>query len=137
MTTTPTAPAGPQQHRQPRSARGSLSWQKFMRIAFHTVAIIEAITWTGLLYAMYMRYIAGVPEAEDPVPFWGMVHGVAFMVFCVVATAAWFTFRWRLWEWAVALAMAVPPLMTIPLEIWYSRTGKLKPRVREVAESSV
>ena len=128
MTTTPPTSAAPHQQSRPGPARGSYGWQKFMRIAFHLVAILEAITWTGLLYAMYMRHIVGVPEAEDPVPFWGMVHGIAFVVFCGVVTIAWFTFRWRLWEWVVALGMAVPPLMTIPLEVWYSRTGRLKPR---------
>lgn len=135
MTTTATTPAAPKQDRDLRPARGPLGWQKFMRIAFHTVAIIEAITWAGLLYAMYMRHIAGVPEAEDPVPFWGMVHGMMFVIFCAVVTVAWFTFRWRPREWAVAIGMSVPPLMTIPLEIWYSRTGKLKPGVPETSQS--
>lgn len=120
MTTTDPAPAM-------QETPAPTPWQTFMRVAFHTVAIIEAITWAGLLYAMYMRYIAGVPEEDDPVPFWGMVHGIAFMVFCAVVTAAWLTFRWKVREWLIALFMAVPPLMTIPLEIWYHRTNKLKP----------
>ncbi|NLS09131.1 DUF3817 domain-containing protein [Nesterenkonia sp. MY13] len=98
-----------------------------MRIAFHVVAITEAITWTGLLYGMWMRYIVGVSEADDPVPLWGMLHGIAFIVFCGVVVVAGWTFRWRIREYLIALAAAVPPLTTIPLEIWYSRTGKLKP----------
>lgn len=126
-TVTEQAPAQPQQPAR-RVPRGSLGWQKFMRIAFHVVAIIEAITWTGLLYGMWMRYVVGVGEEADPVPLWGMLHGVAFMVFCgVVVLAAW-TFRWKIWELLVALAAAVPPLGTIPLEIWYSKTGRVKPR---------
>lgn len=126
-TVTEQAPAQTQQPAR-RVPRGSLGWQTFMRIAFHVVAIIEAITWTGLLYGMWMRYVVGVGEEADPVPLWGMLHGVAFMVFCgVVVLAAW-TFRWKIWEFLVALAAAVPPLGTIPLEIWYSKTGRVKPR---------
>ncbi|GAA1818479.1 DUF3817 domain-containing protein [Nesterenkonia flava] len=109
-----------------RTPRGSLGWQKFIRVAFHVVAITEAITWAGLLYGMYQRYIA--EAAHDPVPLWGMLHGIAFMVFCAVVVLAAWTYRWKLWEFAVAIGAAVPPLFTIPLEIWYSRTGKLKPR---------
>lgn len=127
MTETVTQQAPDQQKSAARSApRGSLGWQRFMRVAFHVVAIIEAITWTGLLYGMHQRYIA--EAAYDPVPLWGMLHGIVFIVFCgVVVVSAW-TFRWKVWELLVALAAAVPPLTTIPLEIWYSRTGKVKPR---------
>ena len=111
-----------------KAPRGGLGWQRFMRIAFHVVAIVEAITWTGLLYGMWMRYIVGVGEEADPVPLWGMLHGIAFIVFCgVVVVAAW-TFRWKIWEFLVAIVAAVPPLTTIPLEIWYSKTGRVKPR---------
>ncbi len=105
--------------------RGSLGWQKFMRVAFHVVAIVEAITWTGLLYAMYARYVL---EDDGPMEIWGIGHGIAFLVFCVVVVVTWWTFRWKIWELLVALAAAVPPLTTIPLEIWYSRTGRVKPR---------
>lgn len=127
MTETVTEQAPAQTDHPARKApRGSLGWQKFMRIAFHVVAIIEAITWTGLLWGMWERYIA--EAAYDPVPLWGMLHGIAFIVFCgVVVVAAW-TFRWKIWEFLVAIVAAVPPLTTIPLEIWYSKTGRVKPR---------
>ncbi|WP_028463866.1 DUF3817 domain-containing protein [Nesterenkonia alba] len=101
------------------------AWQTLMRVAFHVVAIVEAITWAGLLWAMYARYVL---DDDGPMEFWGITHGIAFIVFCVVATVAWFTFRWKFWVWVVAILMAVPPLMTVPLEIWYHRTGKLKPQ---------
>lgn len=124
MTTTETAaPAAPSTTPAPTG------WQKFMRVAFHVVAILEAFTWAGLLYAMWMRYIVEVPEAQDPVPFWGMLHGNAFIVFLVVSVICWRTFRWRFWELMVAVLMAIPPLTTIPLELWYAKTGRLKPRV--------
>lgn len=97
------------------------------RVAFHVVAIIEAITWAGLLYAMFARYVL---DDDGPMAFWGIAHGIAFLVFCAVATIAWIRFRWKPWVWIVAIVMAIPPLMTIPLEIWYSKTGKLKPSGR-------
>lgn len=109
-----------------RAPRGSLGWQKLIRAAFHVVAITEAITWAGLLWGMHQRYIA--EAAYDPVPLWGMLHGIMFVVFCAVVVVTSWTFRWKLWELAVALMAAVPPLFTIPLEVWYSRSGRVKPR---------
>jgi len=102
-------------------------WQRGVRVAFHAIAIIEAITWAGLLWAMYARYVL---DDDGPMGFWGITHGNAFLAFVVIATVAARTFRWQAWEWFIAVAMAVPPLMTIPLEIWYSRTGRLEPRPR-------
>lgn len=107
------------------SAAAPTAYDQILRVVFHIVAITEAITWAGLLWAMYMRYISDSPL--DPVPFWGMAHGVAFIVFCAVVTVVAWHFRWRIWEWILALLLAVPPLTTIPLEVWCARTGRLKP----------
>lgn len=101
----------------------STASHRVVKVLFHVVAIAEAITWAGLLWGMYMRYISD--SSLDPVPFWGMLHGMVFIAYCVMAVVAAWRFRWRFWELLVAWVMAVPPFTTVVLEIWYSRTGRL------------
>jgi len=91
---------------------------------FATVAFVEALTWAGLLIGMYFKY-----QAADPTPvgvkIFGPVHGVAFMVYVVVSVLAAIRLRWPWWAALLALAAAVPPLVTLPLEWWFKRCGLL------------
>lgn len=91
--------------------------------AFVAVAIVEAVTWTGLLLGMLLEHVLHVTEMG--VAIFGPLHGAAFLVYVVVAVVAATRFRWTLGVFALALLAAVPPLTTIPLERWMRRSGLL------------
>jgi hypothetical protein len=46
----------------------------------------------------------------------------------VVAVATGVRLRWPLWALLVALLAAVPPLLTVPVEMWFRRIGLLSER---------
>lgn len=90
---------------------------------FRTVAIAEAITWTGLLIGMFLKY--GPADNEAGVRIFGMLHGVVFIAYVVVTLVVWVDRRWSAGRGLLALVAAVPPLATLPLEWWAIRNGWL------------
>ncbi|MFL6585548.1 MAG: DUF3817 domain-containing protein [Luteimonas sp.] len=90
---------------------------------FAVAAFFEALTWAGLLIGMLLKY--GTQTTELGVWFFGRVHGVAFLAYIGVSLFAWIRLRWPLWAVLVALLAAIPPLVTIPLEMWFRRRGLL------------
>lgn len=90
---------------------------------FRTVAIAEAITWTGLLIGMFLKY--GPAENETGVRIFGMLHGVVFVAYGVITVVVWIDRRWSFGRGALALLAAIPPLATLPLEWWAIRHGWL------------
>lgn len=94
---------------------------------FRVVAIVEALTWIALLIAMVVKY--GF-EKEEAVAIPGMVHGIAFMVFLVVAALTAYTFKWNRWVTIAALASSIPPCGTVAFDVWARRKGHFdKPAV--------
>lgn len=91
--------------------------------AFVICAIVEAITWVGLLIGMLFKYV--VASNEVGVQIFGPIHGAAFMIYVVVTLVAAVTFKWRWWVTLIALAAAIPPLATIWAERWITRRGDL------------
>lgn len=91
--------------------------------AFVAAAILEAVTWTGLLVGMLLEH--GLSVTDMGVAVFGPLHGVAFLIYVVIAVMAATRFRWSLGVFALALLAAVPPLTTIPLEVWLRLTGRL------------
>lgn len=90
---------------------------------FSIAALAEAITWAGLLLGMFIKYVL---DGTALVSWWfGRLHGIAFLVYFVVALAAAFRLRWSLWHTVLAILAAIPPLVTLPLEIWYRKRGLL------------
>jgi integral membrane protein len=90
---------------------------------FVLVAWIEAITWTGLLIGMILKY--ATDTTERGVEIMGPIHGAAFIAYAVVTIVAAMTLRWK-WQVAlIALVAAIPPLMTIAAEYSLSRRGYL------------
>src|SRR5690606_19015972 len=79
---------------------------------FRTVAIAEAITWTGLLIGMFLKY--GPPDNELGVRIFGMAHGVVFVAYAVTTVVVWVDRRWSMGRGLLALFAAVPPLATLP-----------------------
>lgn len=86
---------------------------------FRAVAIAEAITWTGLLIGMFLKY--GPADNETGVRIFGMLHGVVFIAYVVVTLVVWVDRRWSAGRGLLALVAAVPPLATLPLEWWAIR----------------
>ena len=93
---------------------------------FAAVALLEGVTWAGLLLGMLLKYGTGTTEAL--VKVFGPLHGAAFLLYVAVALVAWIRQRWPLWAVLLALVAAIPPLVTVPLELWYRRKGLLGQR---------
>ncbi len=90
---------------------------------FAAVALIEAFTWAGLLVGMYLKYGRGTTELG--VWLFGRLHGAAFLLYIVVAFVAGARLRWPMWALLLAVLAAIPPLVTLPLELWFRRRGLL------------
>lgn len=95
---------------------------------FAAAALIEGVTWAGLLIGMLLKYGTGTTELG--VWLFGRLHGLAFLFYVVVTLYAWFKLRWPLWAVLLALLAALPPLVTVPLEMWFRRIGLLSERPR-------
>ncbi len=90
---------------------------------FVLVAWIEALTWTGLLIGMFLKY--GTDTTHRGVEIMGPIHGTAFIAYAVVTILAAVKLRWK-WSVAlIALLAAIPPLATIAAEYWISKRGLL------------
>lgn len=93
---------------------------------YSIVAVIEAITWAGLLVGMFLKHITETTDVG--VSVFGMAHGIVVMVYVAVAVVAAARLRWSKRETIIALVAAIPPLATVPAEIWLRRRGALAPR---------
>lgn len=90
---------------------------------FSVVALIEAFTWAGLLAGMYLKYVSGTTDLG--VWLFGRLHGAAFLLYLATAFVAGARLRWPLWAMLLAVLAAIPPLVTLPLELWFRRRGLL------------
>lgn len=93
---------------------------------FAFAAFAEGFTWAGLLIGMWLKY--GLEATDLGVWLFGRLHGAAFLFYVVVVVAVGVRLRWPLWALLVALLAAIPPLVTVPLEIWFRRIGLLGAR---------
>lgn len=93
---------------------------------FAVAAFVEGVTWAGLLVGMLLKY--GTETTTLGVRIFGPLHGAAFLFYLVVSLYAWGKLRWPLWAMLVALVAAVPPLLTVPVEMWFRRIGLLSNR---------
>ncbi|MBB3801336.1 integral membrane protein [Xanthomonas arboricola] len=93
---------------------------------FAVAAFIEGVTWAGLLLGMWLKY--GTQTTEVVVWLFGRLHGAAFLFYLAVSVLAALRLRWPWWAWVLSLLAAVPPLVTVPLEMWFRRIGLLGQR---------
>ncbi len=93
---------------------------------YAVAAFVEAATWAGLLVGMYVKYVPKTTEVG--VQVFGMLHGIAFISYVVVTVVAAIALRWRWDAIVLALFAAIPPLVTIPVEMWMRRSGRLARR---------
>ena len=96
-----------------------------VRALFRAVAVIEALTWVGLITGMVLKY--GPEQNESGVHLFGPLHGGAFLAYlaCVVLVRA--AFRWSPGLTVLALVCSVPPFASVVLELWAERSGRLDP----------
>jgi integral membrane protein len=91
---------------------------------FRLFALLETITWTLLIVGMILKYAVGV--GDWPVSIAGFVHGLVFIAYALQAVVVAMNQRWRLGIAALAVASAVVPYATIPVERWLARRGSLE-----------
>jgi integral membrane protein len=83
---------------------------------FRTVAIAEAISWTGLLIGMLFKYV--LSDNEIGVKIFGPIHGGVFIAYVVTVLLVRGPLKWSWPVTLVALAASIPPLFTWFFEIW-------------------
>jgi len=93
------------------------------RLLFRTVAIAEAITWTGLIAGILLRNLAGWDLA---VLVAGSAHGLVFLTYAATSVLVGTNQRWGLPLIALGVATAVVPYATIPFDIVIDRKGRLE-----------
>ncbi|QCU79292.1 DUF3817 domain-containing protein [Citricoccus sp. SGAir0253] len=100
------------------------------RALFRAAATAEMGTWALLLTAMVLKY-SGTTEALMPLA--GGLHGFVFLCYALVAAAVGTDQRWGTARRAAAVALAVVPFATVPLERRLDRRGALGPQWRLAA----
>ena len=94
-----------------------------VRTVFRATAVVEAVTWFGLLVGMAFKYL--ISGDETGVHVFGPLHGAAFIAYVLMAAVAARQFGWRLRTTLLAFAASIPPLATWAFEAWADRTGRL------------
>ena len=89
---------------------------------YRVLAIAEAITWTILISALIARAV-GAPGIV--VTIGGGIHGFVFLAYGATAIVVAFNQRWSIGLGVLAVASAIVPYATIPMEIWLHRKGRL------------
>ena len=92
-------------------------------LLFRRVAIAEAITWALLLVGMFLKYVTETTDLA--VRIFGMVHGVVFIAYGLVALLTWVNQRWSLGVGLLAVLSAIPPFMTIVFDRRAEASGLL------------
>lgn len=93
------------------------------RRLFTVFATAEAVTWTMLLIGMFLKYVTETTEVG--VRIGGMAHGIVFIAYVLVTVIVWVDQKWPAKQGGVALASAIPPLLTLWTERWLDRDGHL------------
>lgn len=89
---------------------------------YRVLAIAEAITWTLLIGAIIARAV-GAPGVV--VTIGGGIHGFVFLAYGATALLVAINQRWHVGVAVLAVASAVVPYATVPMEIWLHRSGRL------------
>ncbi len=102
------------------------------RTFYRTVAIAEAVTWTGLITGILLRNFAGLDAA---VLIAGSAHGLVFLTYAATSVLVGFNQRWGIGVIVLGVITAIIPYATIPFDIWADRTGRLNgPWRREASD---
>ena len=90
---------------------------------YTVVATAEMVTWTGLIIAMIARYGFGYEGGLFFVA--GLSHGIIFITYWVTSVTIGINLRWGFGTIIVALLAAIPPWLTLPVDRWLLKKGKL------------
>jgi integral membrane protein len=91
---------------------------------FRLIALLEAVSWVGLLIGMYFKYL-GSPRTEVGVQVFGMAHGLIFIAFVLAALLVGIASKWSVGTWLLALLAGIVPLCSVIFLIWADRTGRI------------
>jgi integral membrane protein len=92
------------------------------KLLFRTVAIAEAVTWTLLIGALIARALGVDPIV---VTVAGGIHGFVFLAYAGIALLVGIDRRWPAPIVVLAVASAIVPYATIPVDIVLDRRGRL------------
>ena len=92
------------------------------RSLFRALAIAEAVTWTLLIAALITRAATGFAPA---VTIAGGIHGFVFLSYGATAILLAVNQRWQPGVAVLAIASAIVPYATVPMELWLDRTRRL------------
>ncbi len=101
---------------------------------FRTVAIAEAITWALLLVGMVLKYVTETTDVA--VSVFGMLHGVVFISYALIAVIVAVDQRWSAGRSVVALLASIPPFCTVLFDVLAERRGAFATTWRLTAPSS-
>ncbi|MGB3485863.1 MAG: DUF3817 domain-containing protein [Mycobacterium sp.] len=91
---------------------------------FRLIALLEALSWAGLLAGMFFKYV-GSPQTEIGVKIFGPIHGGIFIAFLIAALFAGIAFKWGVWTWLLALLGSIVPMGSVIFLIWADKTDRL------------
>lgn len=89
---------------------------------FRVLAIAEMFSWTILIAGIVLRATAGWDAA---VSVGGAIHGFVFLSYGATAILVALNNRWRIGTTVLAVASAVIPYATVPVERWLHKRGLL------------
>ncbi len=98
--------------------------QRTVARGFRLIALLEAVSWIGLLVGMYFKYL-GSPRTEIGVKVFGMAHGLIFVAFVAAALLAGLVFKWGLGTFLLAAVASIVPLGSVIFLIWADRNDRL------------
>lgn len=94
---------------------------------FRLVAVLEAVSWAGLLIAMFFKWVVGADptDLQLGVQIMGPIHGTVFVAYVLVTLLVARPLSWSLRTTILALVASVPPFGSIVFERWAARRGEL------------
>jgi integral membrane protein len=86
---------------------------------FRAAALLEAVSWAGLLTGMFFKYV--VVQNEIGVKIFGPIHGAFFIFYVLSVLLVRERMGWRGRITLLGLAASVPPFATLFFERWVVR----------------
>ncbi|MFV0534293.1 MAG: DUF3817 domain-containing protein [Cumulibacter sp.] len=90
--------------------------------AYRIVSVAEMITWALLIIGMVGKYAFDFDALVFP---FGLIHGTAFVAYAATALIVGLNQRWPFGRIVGAVAMAIVPFGTLPLDRSLERRGLL------------
>lgn len=106
-----------------------------IRTLYRIVAIIEALTWAGLLVGMAFKYL--INGNQLGVRIFGSLHGAAFITYVGMTFIAARAFRWSPKVIVLGLSASIPPFTTLLFDRWVERIGGFEEERGTAAERSI